>query len=49
MSQDVSLPALKINYSGLPKRYEETKPVFIQGFTHQRIVGKFHVILDSYF
>jgi len=39
LSPDLTLPALKVNYNGLPRRYEETKPVFVQNFTHQRIVG----------
>ncbi|XP_064600898.1 uncharacterized protein LOC135467067 [Liolophura sinensis] len=41
MSQPISLtlPALP-RYSGVPKRYEETRPVLIQDFSHKRILGR---------
>ena len=33
------LPKLP-NTRAVPRRYEETKPVQVQNFTHQRIIGK---------
>lgn len=30
------------NTRAVPKRYEETKPVMVQNFTHQRIMGMKH-------
>lgn len=41
MSEPISLtlPTLP-RYSGVPKRYEETRPVLIQDFSHRRILGR---------
>ena len=33
-------PQLAPRYHGMPRRYEETKPVVIQDFTHRKIVGE---------
>ena len=37
----VPLPALngKVHYKGVPKRYEETKPVLVRDLTHRKILG----------
>lgn len=39
----LSLPALSssgvVRYKGIPRRYEETRPVFIQGHAHRKILG----------
>lgn len=39
----LSLPSLSSNnlvrYKGIPRRYEETRPVFIQGNAHRKILG----------
>lgn len=36
----IKFPQLAPRYQGMPRRYEETKPVVIQDFTHRKIVGK---------
>ncbi|KAL8579982.1 hypothetical protein ACOMHN_054104 [Nucella lapillus] len=40
----VKFPQLTPRYQGMPRRYEETKPVVIQDFTHRKIVGIGHEI-----
>ena len=40
-----SLPALVPRYNGVPRRYEETKPAYVQNFTHKRIVGKINFFI----
>ena len=39
----VTLPALqpKVRYQGVPRRYEETKPMFVRDLTHRSIVSKY--------
>ncbi len=32
--------ALKPKYDGVPLRYEDSKPVMVQAFTHKNIIGK---------
>lgn len=51
-SMALSLPALSApstasstRYSGVPRRYEETKPVMIQGYAHRKILGYYHLFL----
>ncbi|KAJ8317491.1 hypothetical protein KUTeg_005395, partial [Tegillarca granosa] len=48
-SMALSLPALSApptasstRYSGVPRRYEETRPVMIQGYAHRKILGLGH-------
>ena len=36
-----SLPSISTRYRGVPKRYEETRPVVIQGHAHTRILGEY--------
>ena len=36
---NVVLPALTPRQHAVPRRYEETKPVHIQGYAHTRIIG----------
>ncbi|KAK7110139.1 uncharacterized protein C6orf163 homolog [Littorina saxatilis] len=40
----IKFPQLAPRYQGMPRRYEETKPVVIQDFTHRKIVGIGHEI-----
>lgn len=35
----MALPAVNPSRYTVPKRYEETKPVQIQGFAHTKIIG----------
>lgn len=50
----LSLPALSrssslVRYHGIPKRYDETRPVLIQGNAHRKIIGYywFYVFLHQ--
>lgn len=40
----LKFPQLAPSYHGVPRRYEETRPVVIQDFTHRKIVGIGHDI-----
>lgn len=39
----ITLPALqpKVRYAGVPRRYEETKPVYVRDLTHKKIISKY--------
>ncbi|KAL5015836.1 hypothetical protein ScPMuIL_005425 [Solemya velum] len=39
---ELSLPALTPKYNGVPRRYEETRPVVIQEYAHRKILGIGH-------
>ncbi|XP_076471094.1 uncharacterized protein C6orf163 homolog [Babylonia areolata] len=39
LTASVKFPQLAPRYQGMPRRYEETKPVVIQDFTHRKILG----------
>lgn len=38
--RSLKFPQLTPRYHGVPRRYEETRPVVIQDFTHRKIIGE---------
>ena len=48
----VALPSLKdtgTRFSSVPRRYEETRPVVIQGFAHRKILCEYRVYSSEWF